>query len=296
MAWPACDDVGELAAAARHEDVRSVARVERGLQLAVHLFVLDRLHLDGDARVGLLERRGGVFPVRLAGAGGGVVPERHRDVAVGAAVSAAAAGAGAQHERSHDQDGRPRQDLLAIHVISVLFFESHLARGGGVRIRTLGESRDRCACASGRRHPGLAFSVAMLDRDCQTFSKTFSIRYDRHHGTPRHDQRCRRSGRRLGLDGLESGPRQVRRFARHDAPRARCRRAARLPVQPRCEQHALAPHGRDRRARAGLRALQRRDPQGRGRRPCAAPDSTCWPTADRRTAQARDGSAGRSAG
>ena len=40
---------------------------------------------------------------------------------------------------------------------------------------------------------------------------------------------------------------------------------ARVPVEPRREQHALAPHGRDRRARAGVRAVQRRDPQGRRR-------------------------------
>jgi hypothetical protein len=110
------DHVGQLAAAARHEDVRRVARVEGGLQLAVHVLVLDGLDVDGDARVGLLERRDGVLPVGLAVARRRVVPERHRDVpAVLAAGPRVAAAAGGQGHGCHDRRGRDRQRLPCLH-------------------------------------------------------------------------------------------------------------------------------------------------------------------------------------
>jgi hypothetical protein len=85
--------VGHLAAAALKEDVRrrALARLESGLELAVEVLVLDRLDLDGDLRVRLLEGRHGVLEELGTRAGRRVGPERHRHRTVGGAVVPAAA-------------------------------------------------------------------------------------------------------------------------------------------------------------------------------------------------------------
>jgi len=113
--------VRELAATALHEDVRGVARVECGLELAVQVLVLDRLDLDGHAGVGGLEVGDRVLPVLPALAGGRVVPEGHRDglaatrgatrggargTAVGA-VSAAATGEECEARAERDERRAP---------------------------------------------------------------------------------------------------------------------------------------------------------------------------------------------
>ena len=120
---PGLDDVRQLAASAGHEDVRGVAGVQGGLELAVHVLVLDGLDLDGHTGVGLLELADHVLPVGLAVTGGGVVPERHRDVATviaGAAVRAATTGG--QGEQPGQESGRGGQGLACSHQI-VLFIE-----------------------------------------------------------------------------------------------------------------------------------------------------------------------------
>ena len=194
------------------------------------------------------------------------MPERHRDVAVAGSAVAPAAGA-ARSGRAHPRPGRQNPPGVSCHSCDFRSLHRVAPRSRRWReTRTVGVFRDRCALGLDLRSARLAFSVATGNILCQTFSKTFSIRYHRAHGTPSNDQRRRCRGGRLGLDGLQGRARPLRRRARHDAPRARGRRAARLPVEPRREQHALAPDGRDRGARAGLRAVQRRDPQGRRRR------------------------------
>ncbi len=90
-------DVGELAAAAGHEDVGHVTRVDGGLQLAVHVLVLDRGDLDRHVGgVGLVERLGRVGPELLAVARGRVLPQGQRLLAalVAAAGASGAAGEG----------------------------------------------------------------------------------------------------------------------------------------------------------------------------------------------------------
>src|SRR5699024_4874763 len=105
------DDVGELAAAAGHEDVGGVTGVEGGLELAVHVLVLDGLDRDLHAGVGLLEVGDGRLPVGLALAGRGVVPERHADVAVGVGPGVGVAAAGGERQGECRGRGRDRGEL-----------------------------------------------------------------------------------------------------------------------------------------------------------------------------------------
>jgi hypothetical protein len=114
--------VRELAAAAGEEDVRRVARVQGGLELAVHVLVLDGLDADRDVRVLLLERRDGVLPERLAVTGGRVVPEGHLDLAVGVRAGVVPAPAGREAQGPHEHGGTGRQRLPSLHR-SVLFVE-----------------------------------------------------------------------------------------------------------------------------------------------------------------------------
>ncbi len=161
------DDVGELAAAAGHEQVGGVARVEGGLELAVHLFVLHGLDLDGDARIRRFEGGGGVFPVLLAVAGGGVVPERQGDAAVGVLAAAAACGAPAESEGAGHGEGRSGEDLARVHVIPV-----SLRRGAPWDASVFGCSAVHALL--GVCCPRGVSSVARGRRRRQTFSKMIS--------------------------------------------------------------------------------------------------------------------------
>src|SRR5690606_26733217 len=121
---PGLDDVGELAATAGHEDVGHVAGVDGGLQLAVHVLVLDGGDLDGHLRVLLGERRCRVVPVLLARSGGRVVPQDERGVAIGggaAVVARGAAGQGEHPDRGHGRRGG--QSLSDLHAVCLLIFE-----------------------------------------------------------------------------------------------------------------------------------------------------------------------------
>ena len=140
------------------------------LQLPVHVLVLDRLHLDRDAGVLLLERGDRVLPELLAGTGRRVLPERHLDVAV----------AGSRPSRRHCSRrarARRRRVLRNPQGFSCPSCDSRFSSSRSTSLRGAVVGAKRIAhCSALRPSNGKECAVSQ-QIVCQTFSKTFSIRY-----------------------------------------------------------------------------------------------------------------------
>src|SRR5690606_2056781 len=176
-------DVGQLATAPRHEDVRCVPGVEGGLQFPVHVLVLDGLDGDRHPGVGRLEVRDGVLPVLLALPRGRVVPEGHRDVAV-TSSGAVVAAAGREPEGRDHHRRRGRQCLASCHGSVLWSGGGSIDRPARVR-RSAGGNGDSTRggggvvieITSGRHQPWPPPTMAALTPVCQSLSITFYYRW-----------------------------------------------------------------------------------------------------------------------
>ena len=109
ISWPASTIAAILPPPRCRKMSGASPELQRGLQLAVQVLVLDGLDLDRDVRVVASKSVTVFFQNCLAGAGRGVVPEGHRDLAV-ARVAVVAAGSGTCRRRATPCSGASASD------------------------------------------------------------------------------------------------------------------------------------------------------------------------------------------